>query len=328
MSDRHFSGWHPDPETFLAALRPWGLKQTGKDEYRARCPAHDGGDPNLAIRQDGDKVLAHCHSHGCNFEGIWRALGLERNPPRAGERRRKPDDRFEYRDPSDRVLVTVCRRDLPDGKKIWREPKGAKPPPGGWPLYRLLSLLADPGSSILLVEGEKTADAAQGLLEREFQVTTTIGGDWREGRYIPTSPSSGAGRSRFGRTRTSRGESMAMSLRAYATRPALRTCGVVETTGLPRGWDLADPEPLSFDILKRLDSAESFVRRSQPVNGGNGKRNDFVSIGNFMLEADPTINWLVDGMVPGGGTALIVGAPKTGKSTIGRNLVLAVALRT
>ena len=45
MPDKAFNGWHPDPETFLAALRPWGLKQTGKDEYRARCPAHDGGDP-------------------------------------------------------------------------------------------------------------------------------------------------------------------------------------------------------------------------------------------------------------------------------------------
>ena len=98
MPNRAFNGWYSDPETFLAALRPWGLKQTGKDEYRARCPAHDGGDPNLAIRRDGDKVLVHCHSHGCTFEAIWRALGLERDPPRAGDSRRGPDGRFAYRD--------------------------------------------------------------------------------------------------------------------------------------------------------------------------------------------------------------------------------------
>ena len=105
MPDRAFSGWHPDPETFLAALRPWGLEQTGKDEYRARCPAHDGGDSNLALRRDGDKVLAHCHSHGCTFEAIRLALGLERDPPRAGDSEREPDDRFVYRDrrlPGDR----------------------------------------------------------------------------------------------------------------------------------------------------------------------------------------------------------------------------------
>ena len=100
MPDRAFNGWHPDPETFLAALRPWGLKQTGKDEYRARCPAHDGGDSNLALRRDGDKVLAHCHSHGCTFEAIRLALGLERDPPRADDRRRNPDDLFRVSGPS------------------------------------------------------------------------------------------------------------------------------------------------------------------------------------------------------------------------------------
>ena len=114
MPDKAFNGWHPDPETFLAALRPWGLKQTGKDEYRARCPAHDGGDPNLAIRRDGDKVLTHCHSHGCTFDAIQRTLGLERDPPRAGDSQREPDDRFVYRDrrlPGDRFRPNPVARD-------------------------------------------------------------------------------------------------------------------------------------------------------------------------------------------------------------------------
>ena len=114
MPNGDFSGWHPDPEKFLAALRPWGLRQTGKDEYRARCPAHDGGDPNLAIRHDGDKVLAHCHSHGCTFKAIRLALGLERDPPCLDDSRRKPDDRFVYQDrrlPGDRFRPNPVARD-------------------------------------------------------------------------------------------------------------------------------------------------------------------------------------------------------------------------
>ena len=98
MLERAFNRRHSDSGTFLAALRPWDLKRTGKDEYRARCPAHAGGDPNLAIRRGGDQVLAYCHSHGCTFEAIRRALGLERDPPRAGGSRREPDGRFAYRD--------------------------------------------------------------------------------------------------------------------------------------------------------------------------------------------------------------------------------------
>ena len=139
MPDKAFNGWHPDPETFLAALRPWGLKQTGKDEYRARCPAHDGGDPNLAIRRDGDKVLTHCHSHGCTFDAIQRTLGLERDPPRAGDSQREPDDRFVYRDrrlPGDRFRPNPVARDesaianrIRFAINIWCASKPAMGPP-------------------------------------------------------------------------------------------------------------------------------------------------------------------------------------------------------
>ena len=48
------------------------------DEYRARCPSHQGeSDDSLAVREDDDgKVLLHCHT-GCDFEEIVDALGLD-----------------------------------------------------------------------------------------------------------------------------------------------------------------------------------------------------------------------------------------------------------
>ena len=39
----------------------------------------------------------------------------------------------------------------------------------------------------------------------------------------------------------------------------------------------------------------------------------------------PPINWTVEGLIPAGGTALLVGSPKAGKSTFARNLCIAVA---
>ena len=48
------------------------------DEYRAKCPSHQGeSEDSLAVREDDDgKVLLHCHT-GCDFEEIVDALGLD-----------------------------------------------------------------------------------------------------------------------------------------------------------------------------------------------------------------------------------------------------------
>jgi hypothetical protein len=48
------------------------------DEYRAKCPSHQGeSDDSLAVREDdAGKVLLHCHT-GCDFEEIVDALGLD-----------------------------------------------------------------------------------------------------------------------------------------------------------------------------------------------------------------------------------------------------------
>src|SRR5215217_6825223 len=49
-----------------------------RDEFRARCPAHNGeSEDSLSVRENEDgKVLLHCHS-GCGSEEIIEALDLE-----------------------------------------------------------------------------------------------------------------------------------------------------------------------------------------------------------------------------------------------------------
>jgi hypothetical protein len=48
-------------------------------------------------------------------------------------------------------------------------------------------------------------------------------------------------------------------------------------------------------------------------------------MGDFLAEPDEGINYLVDGVIPSGGVALLAAKPKVGKTTTARDLALAVA---
>jgi KaiC/GvpD/RAD55 family RecA-like ATPase len=49
------------------------------------------------------------------------------------------------------------------------------------------------------------------------------------------------------------------------------------------------------------------------------------SIGDLLAEPEETIDWLVENLIPAGGTVVIAAKPKVGKSTSARDLALAVA---
>jgi putative DNA primase/helicase len=98
-----------------------------------------------------------------------------------------PSKVWAYRDGDGDVIGYVCRFDLPDGGKEilpyvyatdgnrseWRWMGFAKPRP----LYNFDLIKANPKATILIVEGEKTADAAQAQLDpAKTVVTTWIGG--------------------------------------------------------------------------------------------------------------------------------------------------------
>lgn len=64
------------------------VKRTGKDSWRACCPAHQGGKQSLAIRDDNGKVLIHCFAEGCAIDNVLGSIGLtfaDIMPERIGE---------------------------------------------------------------------------------------------------------------------------------------------------------------------------------------------------------------------------------------------------
>lgn len=134
----------------LDNLADWDPKPNGPNRVRARCPAHDGKDANLAVAKGRDGALLKCFSHDCAPADILTAIGLTE----ADMFDNKREITYGYSDG-----VTVHRG---PGKKFTQSgPKEARTAPVK-PLYipagvDIAAAIAD-GIAIALVEGEKDAD--------------------------------------------------------------------------------------------------------------------------------------------------------------------------
>ena len=95
-----------------------------------------------------------------------------------------PNKIWKYHNSTGKVVSYVCRFDLGDGEKIvlpysFAELNGVQKwrfmgIPENRPLYNLHLILENPKATILVVEGEKTADAAQ----KQFDVSKTVVTTW------------------------------------------------------------------------------------------------------------------------------------------------------
>ena len=316
---------------WAAALKLHGAEPRPEGAgFRARCPGprHNNGNrrnPSLSIKPGGSvPVIATCHK-GCTFEEIRDAI-LPR--PRQYERRHPPADMasWNYLDAAGSLLLTVHRRDgAGKTKDIWRSPKGAKPPRGGWPLYGLAGILAEDRQPILVVEGERTCDQATHLFGDRYVVTTAVGGagksrqtDWSpvHGRIVCVWPDNDEVGFRHARD--------VNMLARDAGAKEVRTVWENDLTAFPDTWDLADPAPAGIDIETVLENA---VGVAFPYKGKTTNRNvEFTPMGDLLNEPQTAVEWLWSGLIPKGGTALLVGPPKSGKSTMGRNLAAAVPM--
>ena len=129
----------------IAALKSdWGLGYKGYPANRCRCPGHGGEDANLAVKQEGEKILLHCHSRNCTYQEILSGLGLWNNPlpvkaePKAKDKEPKPkqankskpkskcDFSWRFNSTHNRWFES-CRNETDNGKKkTWQWPPGVK----------------------------------------------------------------------------------------------------------------------------------------------------------------------------------------------------------
>lgn len=161
--------------------------------------------------------------------------------------------RWAYLDQAGEVLGYAVRFDAPGGKVVlpltlrddgrgprWRWSAFDEPRP----LYGLRRLAARPGAPVLVVEGEKTADAAGERLAAFVAVTWPGGSkaakkaDWSPlaGREVVIFPDADAP-----------GDQAARSVVTLALAAGARSAVVVDLpANLPEGWDLADEWPTGF----------------------------------------------------------------------------------
>jgi len=85
-------------------------------------------------------------------------------------------------------------------------------------------------------------------------------------------------------------------------------------------WQTKRAELREAGLLEPLPSTppEPFVLPRTDSDG-------FIRVGDLVTEADNPNPWVVHGLVPSGGMALVAGKPKAGKSTLARALALRVA---
>ena len=214
--------------------------------------------------------------------------------------------KWGYTDAQGKTLCYVMRFDLADGRKVvlplcygrmgLGSPQWAwKALPAPRPLYGLQNLAAMPNAPVLIVEGEKAADAAQAIFPA-YAVTTWSGGamavdktDFSPlvGRCVVIWPDN-----------DDPGFTAALAVASKLERIAQLTSIVLPPDSLPSGWDLADESPdaplqaLMDRALSPRQFREAIGARSgsvEPLAAGSGLSSELTEEMN--LKAWPVFSW-------------------------------------
>lgn len=179
-----------------------------------------------------------------------------------------PSGRWTYRTASGLVLFFVARYDHPDGSKDffpWSFSKSkskwvCKYPSDPRPIYNLDKLTEHPDKPVLIVEGEKSADAADKLLGEKYQVTTwpSGGNSWSKADWSPI----------YGRTVLLWPDSDEPGIKCagqiadhlYANGCQVKVLNV-QANG---GWDAADALYEGFDFSRTVEWAKPLARVYEP----------------------------------------------------------------
>lgn len=193
------------------------------------------------------------------------------DPLRYSFRERFGTRAWTYRDVNGAILGYVVRFENGDSKDIIPlRIIDDKPKWKGWtgedkkPIYGIEHFKRRPKASILIVEGEKTADAARKLFPDRLCITWQGGSkavknaDWHQVIEHIANNLDPEARSpedpKFDVVMWPDADAPGRSCAKYL-RTFLPTCHVVDTSELPDGWDLADEAPEEVDLQAMVDAA-------------------------------------------------------------------------
>jgi hypothetical protein len=292
--------------------------------WHACCPAHDDKNPSLFLADGKDGLALVCYA-GCIYRDIVQALEAK-----GAELSRKtdgiPTEHFQlgeyhqfwdYRDAYGRVVIRVCRWQQPGGRKDIR-PLSLTAEGWKWmahphprPLYQLDRLTADPDKPVIVVEGEKTAHAAQRLFP-DYIATTWAGGsasvgqaDWSplKGRVLTLIPDCDVpGRKAMAWVREN---VKVMAAQVSLVDPASKA------QSLPEGWDLADALQEDRDVSGWLVQEKPVTRLKRMSD---------------LLLTPSRPSWLIRDVIEQGVIAILLGPRGTYKSFIALHWAMTIAI--
>ena len=255
-------------DVIALAAKVWNMRQGEAAQELARLHHIDAGqNATQPLRQsttfsvilpvpDAAPQPPHCHAQHGQGSVLWRYADAQ-------GRTLGYVARFET--PEGKVILPLCFGQYGTGRPqwVWK----ALPEPR--PLYNLPSLTAvRDDAPVLLVEGEKTADAAH-MLFPHCAILTWSGGanavgkaDWSPlaGRVVTIWPDN-----------DEPGFKAALEIVALLRSNSASIRVVLPPANLPEKWDVADPAPKGFDpheVLKDAMSAEDFCRSVPSRMGG------------------------------------------------------------
>lgn len=295
--------------------------------WAARCPAHDDRRASLSIgRGDDDRWLLHCHA-GCTLDAILERANLTKNDLFPEKREAsKAVATYRYVDEGGRHLYDVVRFD----------PKGfrQRAADGAWStkglrrvLYRLPELQGR--MQAVVVEGEKDADRLRSI-NLPGTTAPSGAGKWSDAytqqlkaasveQVIVLPDNDNPGRQHS--------EEVARSCHAAGLQVKVVTLPELPDKGDVSDW--LDAGHTRDELLATIKSTPIYAP-SAPNRQNVGLENSaagltLTSIGDLLAEPDDAEDWIVDGLFLAGGTGLIAGKPKAGKSTAARAAALGVA---
>lgn len=281
----------------------------------------------LDIRRDFVRILTELESM------VGLSTPLPRSPRQVGREAKKdlPNPAAEplgpatgtwhYLDENSSIIATVYRHDLANGGKTyrpWDAKAGKYAMPEIRPLYNLPGILhAEP---VILVEGEKCADALIGL---GFAATTAMGGghakvdktnwDGLKGKRVILWPDNDLPRPGIPDENLP-GRAWLAAVSKHLEALGCKTCSILIPQGKSDGWDVADAINDGTDIPALIEECQ------KPT-----KPNKFRLLSLSDLSILPTPDWLIDNYLPQYGFSVLYGQSGSYKSFISLDMALHIA---
>lgn len=306
-----------------------------------KCPAHDDGNPSLSVSPgDRQPVILHCHA-GCHPDQIIEAGGLDWaqvcNPLDEAERIENSgtwtpagvaSNVYRYVDHEGTVLYEVMRVPTPDGKKrfLQRRPDPEAPHGYRWNLdgvqrvlYRLPQVMAAvrDGRTIHVAEGEKCAEALQGVIPEGEEATCNSGG---AGKWDDSFSSVLSGAN--------------VVIYADADDPGRAHAREVRESLIAHGATVSVKEaPPGMHAGKSINDVADHLAAGRSLNtllettpeAEVERARTGIDILDLVMRPRAQFEWVIDGTMAKGERLILIGFEGTGKSTLCRQIAVMVA---